>query len=133
MGGVLRGSPAERAGLREGDRVGAIDGAPVWRWLDLEETLAAPGEAPAVLEVERDGKTFQVTLERAASASDDDKQGALADLGLSWHAPPAIVGVTDPAGPAAQAGLQDGDRIVAVNAQPVEHLYALQRPLTSVS
>ncbi len=124
IGGVLPGSPADFAGLREGDRVLAVDGHALWRWQDLDEALRAPGAATISLDVENAGQTRTVALAREAG-----KNGAYTDAGLSWHAPTARVGVVDPAGAAATAGLRTGDRIVALNGQPVANLYALERVL----
>jgi membrane-associated protease RseP (regulator of RpoE activity) len=109
IGGVLPGSPAERADLREGDRVVAVDGEPIWRWQDLEERLSAPGAAMAALEAERDGQTGTAKLERAGV----DEKGELADLG------PARASLARRRrrrrGARGAGGTQDGDRIVAVN------------------
>ena len=41
--------------------------------------------------------------------------------------PPAIVGPVEPGSPAANAGLQTGDRIEQVNGQPIENVYQLER------
>jgi regulator of sigma E protease len=128
IGGVLPGSSAERAGLREGDRVVAAGGESVWRWEDLEARLRAPGAAPLALEVERDGATQTVELSREPLAD-----GSFDASGLSWHAPVARVGVSDPASPAAQAGMRTGDRIVALNGRPIANFYALERLLPTLS
>ena len=124
VGGVLPGSPAEKAGLREGDRVVAVGREPLWRWQDLEDKLEAAGPAPLPLTVERDGAKLEIALAREKA---DD--GTWKPAGLSWHAPPALVGVTAPAGAAAKAGVQTGDRITALNGAPVANAYALERAL----
>ncbi|MEX2208114.1 MAG: RIP metalloprotease RseP [Myxococcota bacterium] len=128
IGGVLPGSVAERAGLREGDRVVAVGGEPIWRWEDLETRLRAPGAAALGLEIEREGATRSVELVR-----DPEADGGFGAAGLSWHAPVARVGVTDPASPSAQAGIRTGDRIVSVNGQPVANFYVLERLLATLS
>jgi regulator of sigma E protease len=128
IGGVLPGSVAERAGLSEGDRVIAVGGESIWRWEDLETRLRAPGAPALALEIERDGATRSVELVRAPEAD-----GSFASAGLSWHAPVARVGVTDPASPAAQAGIHTGDRIVSVNGQPIANFYVLDRLLPTLS
>ena len=128
IGGVLPGSPGERAGLREGDRVVAVAGETLWRWEDLETRLRAPGDAALALDVERDGQVRTVELVRAP-----DSAATFTDAGLSWHAPAARVGVSDPASPAAQAGVRTGDRIVALNGQPIANFYALERLLPTLS
>jgi regulator of sigma E protease len=125
---VIPGSAAERAGLREGDRVIAVDGESLWRWEDLETKLRAPGDPALALEVERDGATRALELVR-----EPDADGVFGDAGLSWHAPVARVGVSDPASPAAQAGVRTGDRIVALNGQPVANFYVLERLLPTLS
>ncbi len=53
MGTVLPGRAAERAGLREGDRVHAVDGRPVGTWVEFTARVRAnPGKA-LELDVER--------------------------------------------------------------------------------
>ena len=128
VGGVLPGSPAERAGFREGDRVVAVAGETVWRWEDLETRLRAPGDPALSLDVERDGQVRPFVLVR-----EPDKSDSFTDAGLSWQAPAARVGVSDPASPAAQAGVRSGDRIVALNGQPIANFHALERLLPTLS
>jgi regulator of sigma E protease len=127
VGGVLPGSAAEQAGISEGDRVVAAGGESLWRWSDLETKLEASGAPGLPLTLEKaDGSQVQVTLQREKTDS-----GAWKDTGLSWHAPEALVGVTDPHGPAAQAGIETGDKIVALGGAPVANMYALRRALAA--
>ena len=59
---VIPGGPAEIAGMRDGDRVIAIEGAPITTWDQLSRTLQAhPGE-PLDLTVEREGRAFRVEV-----------------------------------------------------------------------
>ena len=61
--GVAEGSPAARAGLRAGDRIVALDGAPVFTLTTVERARAArPGER-MILTVERDGRRRDVGVE----------------------------------------------------------------------
>ncbi len=70
FGGVVAGGPAERAGLRAGDRVLAVDGRPVASWEALvAEIVAHPGR-PAALTVAR-GTAPPFTL----TATPDDAGG----------------------------------------------------------
>jgi regulator of sigma E protease len=128
IGGVLPGSPAERAGLREGDRVVAANGAPIWKWQELDDALRAPGSAPLALEVEADGQKRTVELVREPPVD-----GEFSDSGLSWHAPTARIGLADPSGPAASAGVLTGDRIVGIAGKPVPNLYAVERLLPTLT
>jgi regulator of sigma E protease len=127
VGGVVPGSVADQAGLREGDRVTAVNGEPLWRWSDLEDKLAAPGPAQVSLRVERAG---QADLELALPREKADG-GGWKDTGFSYRAPVARVGVPDADSPAALAGIETGDRIAAVGGEPVDNLYALERVLAT--
>ncbi|HEX9288623.1 MAG TPA: M50 family metallopeptidase [Anaeromyxobacteraceae bacterium] len=55
VGGVVAGRAAERAGLRQGDRVLAVDGRPVATWAALVAEIEAHPGKPARLTVSRDG------------------------------------------------------------------------------
>jgi len=61
VGEVRDGTPAAEANLAEGDRITAIDGAPVATFAELQ---AEVGDTPEELRltVERDGETFEVAL-----------------------------------------------------------------------
>ncbi|CAK0747990.1 Regulator of sigma E protease [Gammaproteobacteria bacterium] len=62
VGQVVPGEPGDRAGLRSGDRLLAIDGHPVESWSDwVTYVRARPGQ-PIALRIDRDGATFDVTL-----------------------------------------------------------------------
>jgi len=59
---VVHGTPAERAGLQDGDRVLAIDGIKVTGWAGLMKVTAArPGKALTML-VERRGQNLEVAI-----------------------------------------------------------------------
>jgi len=62
LGQVIEGAPAQKAGLREGDRVVAIDGVAVSEWQDVVGAVRERPDAALVLEVERDGTRLQVKV-----------------------------------------------------------------------
>jgi len=60
LGRVRQGSAAERAGLRQGDKVLAIEGKAIPTWFDFTaEVSVSPGRELA-LEIEREGRRFVV-------------------------------------------------------------------------
>ena len=66
LGQVIEGAPAHKAGLREGDRVVAIDGVAVSEWQDVVEAVRERPDAAVVLEIERDGTRVQVEVRTEA-------------------------------------------------------------------
>ena len=121
VGWVEPGSPAEAANVLPGDTVRAVGGESVELWRDLEVALLTSGKGPVVLTVERDGRVLEipVTLDRES----------LYGFGISGIEPrlEAVVQPAPGASPAAAAGIETGDLIVAVDGQPVDQYYDLPR------
>jgi RIP metalloprotease RseP len=101
---VFPGAPAEEAGLESGDRILAVDGAPV-RTFDTARGLLAgmPGEQ-VTLTIDRDGETTEVELMTSIVVDD-----------------------VEPASSAAEAGVAPRDRITAVDGAPLASPAELQR------
>ncbi len=69
VGRIIQDSPAERAGLKSGDLIVAVDGTPVQRWEELSSQIRQHGGQTLDLAVQRDGRELdiKVTPERRES------------------------------------------------------------------
>jgi regulator of sigma E protease len=76
LGRVLPGSAAERAGLAEGDRVVAVDGKAIATWFDFTAAVAPNPGKPMRLEVERQGRRFELRA-TPEHAPEDARRGRL--------------------------------------------------------
>jgi len=72
---VVAGKPAQRAGLRAGDRILAVDGIPVRSPADVAVATNAKPAAEIVFRVERDGTTFDVPLVTEATEAQGKRVG----------------------------------------------------------
>jgi regulator of sigma E protease len=61
IGQVLIGNPAYSAGIREGDRIVAVDGHPVANWNDLQQRIGSRQDQDVNLTVARGKRVFHVT------------------------------------------------------------------------
>ena len=136
---VEPGSPAEQAGLKSGDVIRKVDGQPVVASGDLPALIgmSTPG-AKVTLEVWRQGRTESVaaTLGGPKDAGTQVAQGGgeppKGKLGLSLRPmqpqeqqSSGLGGglvIEQAAGPAARAGVQRGDVLIAVNDTPVRNI-----------
>lgn len=62
IAGVKRGEPAYRAGLRAGDLVKTVDGAPVVSWQQMVASIQSHAGKPLALTVQRGGRTLAMTV-----------------------------------------------------------------------
>lgn len=78
LGEVMADSPAARGGLRQGDRVLAIDGAPVQTFEDLRRIVAARPAQDIRVRLSRAGAELELpVLTGESSASDGQRTGML--------------------------------------------------------
>jgi Do/DeqQ family serine protease len=143
---VLRGSPAEKAGLRPGDVITRLQGAPVPGSAQLRNRigLMRPGER-VDLEVRRGDETLNLSLEltsREARAEPGDSGERFAGLALgpipdghplARETGGLYVHAVEPGSKAARAGIAPGDVIVGVNRRPVETLEDLRREASAAA
>lgn len=83
---VAPGSAAERAGLRAGDRITAINGVTVKRFEDIAGYVQIRPKQPLVIELDRAGERRTVrTVSDAAVASDKfGNEAVIGRLGVPW-------------------------------------------------
>lgn len=71
LGEITPGAPAERAGLRRGDRVLALDGEAIDSWRAFVTYIRAHPEQPVEIELERDGATISVAVRPDEKIAED--------------------------------------------------------------
>ena len=144
---VVKSGPADKAGIKPGDVVVALNGKPVTDSNQLTRDVGAiPPNQNVKLEVMRDGKARQVEVKLAerpdekeptgrsgAQSEDSDKSSGdllgvrvkdlTPELAQRARVDPGTKGVviTDvaPDSPASQSGLDPGDVILEINRQPI--------------
>ena len=126
LGAPPAGTLAAAAGIQAGDTVRAIDGEPIATWQDLRwRVLQAALERRSVqLETENQrGHLAAAKLDLSGFPSADVETDVLEKIGLRLHRPPLepVLGQVLAGGAAERAGLQSGDRILRVDAKPIEN------------
>ncbi len=124
VGSVEPGSVAAEAGFAPGDLVTGVEGRPVATWGSFWFALlsASLGGGDVSVDVTiADGAAAVRTLPAAELAPLDPGSGFLAAVGLERYRPsiPPVIDAVVPDEPAAEAGLQTGDRVLSIDAEPV--------------
>jgi serine protease Do len=135
---VVSGSPAEKAGIEQGDVIVEFDGKDIGDSKDLPRIVASTPVGKAVtIKLSRDGKV----LDRQVNVGEMEEKGEVAkapstkkslgivvqDLtpeiakgfGLKKNSGVVVTGI-EPGSPAADAGIRAGDVIREVNRKPVK-------------
>jgi regulator of sigma E protease len=132
-GSVDPDSPAWSAGLRPGDKILEIDGHPVRYFNELRDLIGPKYDQKVHLVAEHlNGTRFEAdATPRKVMEHDLFHDEARGVLGVGARQPAPIVGVSDPASPAAKAGLQSLDRLTKVGGQPVKLWVDAERALAA--
>jgi len=136
LGAPPAGSAAAAAGVHAGDTVRAIDGEPITTWQELRWRVlqAALERKPLQLEtLDERGHIAMPTLDLSGFPTSEVESDVLERVGLRLYRPPlaAVLGPIVPGGAAERAGLKPGDRVVRVDAQPIENWEAFVNVIRS--
>lgn len=121
IGRVPPGSAAQQVGLALGDTIISVDGHRVRHWREVEERVARSEGRPLTLAVERDGGRREVRLvpQRIPARTPFGEPTETWSLGTEAYIAP-VLGDVLRGRPASEAGLRPGDRVLAVNGQPIQ-------------
>jgi regulator of sigma E protease len=121
IGDILEDGPAHSAGMEPGDRVLAVNGDSLRYWEELEDEVQSNIGKELRLRLRRGEREFEkyiVPVEQTVRQRDGQsrRQGF---IGVTQAPFLPMVGVIDPASPAAEAGLRTGDLLISINGEPV--------------
>jgi regulator of sigma E protease len=118
-------SAAAAAELRAGDTIVSVNGEGLSTWQELRWRVlkaALQGEQLRLERIDERGHLSEVVLDLRRFAGTDAEADLMAAIGLQLFRPPLepVLGQVESGGPAEQAGLLSGDRILRIDDQPIE-------------
>jgi Do/DeqQ family serine protease len=147
---VMKGSPAEGAGLKAGDIIVEFNGAPIASVTELQKRVAVvePGRATPLVVI-RDAVSTPLSVKIGEQPSDETVgvEPAEETLGLTVEplTPEAtqrfrltarsgvVVTNVEPGSSGDQAGIRAGDAILEINRQPVKDVDSFRRIMAAVT
>jgi regulator of sigma E protease len=129
IGYVVKDGPADKAGLKAGDRMVEVDHQPVTRFSGIGPTVMwrivrSEGETLSV-KVERDGKILEFNPAPVKEPTKAWQRKSLRKIQIA-PAEKAVVGGTMTNSPAAAAGLKKGDEVLELNGQKIFHPFVVE-------
>lgn len=126
------------AGFESGDQLIEMDGEVIHTWSDVSLVLITAGidrrDIPVTVKT-RSGTELERMLPLSQVGESVSEEDLIEVIGLkSWSIPaPSVMGELDQDLPAAQAGLAMGDRITAINGEPVTDWYDVVELVSGLS
>lgn len=123
VGDVDPEGPAKTAGILPGDRITRIGDVQNPLWEDMQDAMMrakmSPGE-PLDMTIQRGTEIINTKLYPVVRGQKElDYTGIVAEG-------PIVVTKVNPSSPAAKAGLQENDEIVAINGQPMRSMFQVK-------
>lgn len=121
IGEMKPGSPALAAGFVSGDEIVSIDGVPVKTWDEMDKIIESGNGSPIKIIYSRNGHEFSVSVTPVLYPGRNDL-GEKVDVYGTGVMPiiRPVLDYVEKDGPAWQAGLREGDRLVSADGKPVE-------------
>lgn len=136
IGYAIPGGPAAKAGVQAGDVIQNINGQKISRWIGVGDgvtwNIITSTQVPMTLDVLRDGKplTFKITPELDPDQPQHWWQRATPPrVQITPAEKDIIIEKVLPYSPAAIAGFQKGDRLIAMNGVPLFSDYPLYQSM----
>jgi regulator of sigma E protease len=88
VGSVLKGTPAEKAGLKAGDVIAAIDSAEISGWYDMNRIIRANPGKRLIFTIRRNGASLKIPLTPAPALDThpDGRAERIGRIGVAMHA-----------------------------------------------
>jgi len=125
VGHVVKDSPADRAGVKAGDKIVQFEGQKNPTWDDITRREVVSPQQNLSVSLERGGKLFPVTVTPLL----DDRIGVATS---GWEESSEILTQeVSPGMPAEAAGIKPGDVLYAIDGQPIHSRFKLQEVIAS--
>jgi regulator of sigma E protease len=128
VGRIIEDSPAQKAGLKAGDQIIAVNGIPVKRWEELSQQIRQHGGQTLSVTIKRDGhdQNFQITPVKRESENLFGQKVQAYQIGVG--SPDHVL--TEQVGPveALEDGMSYSLRIAALTLQSIYKLAAREIP-----
>lgn len=122
---VGKGTPAESAGIRTGDRIIAVDGEEASNWKMFNALTQVKPNQTILIRFIRDGRPEEVMVPAPAPAE------AARGIGIYYYMPPRVAAVI-PDSPADRIGLQRDDLIENMAGIPITHWVQLSEVIRDI-
>lgn len=116
---LMANSPAEKAGLKIGDRVIRVNDKDISTKTELLDAVEKSRGKQLTLDVKRNGQ-IKTVLVTPAPLPGQDQNAKETSYYLGVEEPPPVVTAVMHGSPAAQGGIKEADRVVAIEGKPIQ-------------